>query len=524
MASRPDHRSLLGTTALTSFDPVIRAFIDDLRVREVIAAKYAGRYRGIARHFVVWLALTGIALEKVDCTAIERFLQHDCECCAGMPASAWLSPWSKRRSWPPLMEFVCFLERVGKIETPGELDENLQLLDEHLDQMRGSGYASRTIVLHRGACANLISWLHFSRIRLRDLSRDVYARFRNRRFICSIPGVFHGQAMSTPGGCYEREIRKFLDYLVGVGRIEPLEPVPKQEALPELLERFSSWLEHHRGLRPRTIRHYIHLIATVLPGLGEDPETYDVALIRKVLFEQIEHSSVDHAKKLTTAIRMYLRFLASEGNITAALVTTVPTVPQWQLSELPRYIAADDVESAIASCGDDPVGVRDRAILLLLARLALRAGDIVALRLGDIDWDRAEIRVAGKSRRRTALPLPQDAGDALHTYIATVRPRVEEENVFLCANAPWRAFPDGRNVSAVARGALDRAGVKTCAGRGAHVFRHSRATQLLRSGATLDTIQSLLRHESRNSTAIYAKTDAVMLQEVAQPWIGGMER
>ena len=164
------------------------------------------------------------------------------------------------------------------------------------------------------------------------------------------------------------------------------------------------------------------------------------------------------------------------------------------------------------------------AILLLLARLALRAGDIVALRLADIDWDRAQIRVSGKSRQETALPLPQDAGDALYAYIATVRPRTSEEQVFLCVNAPYGPFVDGSNVSSVAKRALNRAGVKTPGSRGAYVFRHSQATALLRSGASLDVIQSLLRHASPNTTMIYAKTDAVMLREVAQPWIGGGER
>ena len=168
--------------------------------------------------------------------------------------------------------------------------------------------------------------------------------------------------------------------------------------------------------------------------------------------------------------------------------------------------------------------MRDRAILLLLARLALRAGDIVALRLSDIDWDRAEIHVSGKSRREAALPLPQDAGDALHAYIATVRPRVDEDKVFLRAQAPWRALADSSIVSSLVKRALDRAGVKTFASRGAHVFRHSQATALLRSGATLDVIQWLLRHRSPNTTMIYAKTDAVMLQEIAQPWMGRIDQ
>ena len=221
---------------------------------------------------------------------------------------------------------------------------------------------------------------------------------------------------------------------------------------------------------------------------------------------------------------MYLRFLASEDRVAATLVDAVPTVPRWRLSTLPRYILADDVERAIASCGDDPLGVRDRAILLLLARLALRAGDIVALRLGDIDWDRAEIRVSGKSRRHTALPLPQDAGDALYTYIVTVRPRVDEEKVFLCANAPCRPFTDSATVSAVAQRALDRAG-------GHHIRHPRRSCVPAQPGDRVAQIRCDARrrpvtasHESRNTTMIYAKTDAVMLQEIAQPWIGGIEQ
>ena len=141
MTSISKRRFLLGTTALASFDPTIVAFIDDLRVREGIVGKDVSRYRGTARHFLVWLGLSGIALETVDCTAIQRFLQHDCECGTRVPAYSLPGPWSKRRSWPPLMTFVRYLERTGRIETPGELDENLQLLDSFLGRMRADGHA-----------------------------------------------------------------------------------------------------------------------------------------------------------------------------------------------------------------------------------------------------------------------------------------------------------------------------------------------------------------------------------------------
>ena len=336
------------------------------------------------------------------------------------------------------------------------------------------------------------------------------------------PGCIAAVRGRDPEQPYKAGLRGFLKYLVAIGRIVPLEPVPIEQAPPVRLRRYAVWLEHHRGISEETIRWHVRLIAEMMPELGDDPCAYDAALIRRVLLKRMQSRSRNYALKLISAMRMYLRFLASEGSVPGALVAAVPSAPRWQLSTLPRYISSEDVERAIACCGDHPAGVRDRAILLLLARLALRAGDIVALRLGDIDWDKAEIRVSGKSRREAALPLPQDAGDALHAYIAMARPRVDEEKVFLCAQAPWRALTGSSIVSSLARRALDRAGVKTFASRGAHVFRHSQATSLLRSGATLDVIQALLRHTSANTTMIYAKTNAVMLREVAQPWIGGI--
>ncbi len=524
MSSTPNRGSLLETTALAGFDPIILEFIDDLRHRGGAAEGQLPKYRYAARHFLIWLKLAGIELKMVDGTAIEHFLQHDCRC-AESSAPVRLRRWRKCRTSSRVMTFIRFLERTGRIETPGELDDNFRLLDAFLASLRRDGYATATIELYGHGCGGLIVWLHLSRLRLCDLSPEVIARFRRRQIVCSIPGVFCGQESRCPATAYETELRGFLKHLVSIGRIEPFEQNPDEKTPPPpRLERFGDWLERHRAISPESIRQYVRLIAEMLPDLGDDPGAYDAALIRRALFDRMEPWSQGYARRLTTAMRMYLRFLVSEASIAARLVEAVPTVPQWRLSTLPRYISADDVERAIASCGDDPKGVRDRAILLLLARLALRAGDIVALRLGDIDWDRAEIRVSGKSRRETALPLPQDVGDALHAYIATARPRVDEEKVFFCVNAPCRPFTDSSVVSAVAEWALDRAGVKTFGGRGAHTFRHSQATALLRSGATLHVIQSLLRHASPSATMIYAKTDAVMLQEVAQPWIGGIDR
>lgn len=504
-------------------DALAAAFVDDLRHRTADFSEYFFDKHGrIARHFLIWIGLTGVELKKVDATIIHRFLRHDCRCGASC-ASVRIQRWRKRGRSPQIMRFVRFLEQSGHIETPGELEDNLRLLDAFLGGLRDGGRAAKTINAYRYACTALIVWLHLSRIRLCDLTPDVIARFRKRQFAPWIPGVFRGQEVWRPN-TYATELSGFLRHLAAIGRVEAVAPAPIEPTWPIPLDRFAVWLENHRGIGPRTIRRHVRLIAGMMPELGDDPRAYDTALIRDVLHRNIRRRSRGYAPVLPTTMRMYLRFLASEARIQPGLVAAVPSVPQKQLSSLPRYIASDDVERAIATCSDNATGLRDRAILLLLARLALRAGDIVGLRLTDVDWDRAQIRVSGKSRREAILPLPQDAGDALHAYIATARPKADADKVFLRAHPPWRGFADSTAVGSVARRALDRAGIKTFAGRGAHVFRHSQATALLRSGATLDVIQSLLRHRSPNTTAIYAKTDAVMLREVAQPWIGGIEQ
>ncbi len=226
---------------------------------------------------------------------------------------------------------------------------------------------------------------------------------------------------------------------------------------------------------------------------------------------------------MTGSLRMYLRFLASTGACPGSLIDAIPTVPRWRLSTLPRYMLHDDVERVIASCDVTTTrGLRDRAILLLLARLALRAGDVANLCLQDIDWDRALVKVAGKSRRTVALPLPQDVGDALLKYIEVRRPSIRTDRVFIRSIAPFQPFSASGAISCVVCDALKRAGVKNVQLRGAYLLRHSAATHMLRSGAGLEAVGAMLRHRSRETTAIYAKVDTSMLAQVVQPWIGGV--
>jgi site-specific recombinase XerD len=313
-------------------------------------------------------------------------------------------------------------------------------------------------------------------------------------------------------------VRRFVLYLSQQGLVDFAQKKAK-DVHPASVVEFSHWMQHHRGVSPRTIARYVRCIISLLPTLGRDPALYDAAGIRQT----IEHEAMRHtrgtAQGYATALRAYLRFLAAQGQCRAGLEAAVPTFPQWKLSALPRYLVADDLDRVIAAYDSDTrCGLRNRAILLLLARLGLRAGDIVHMRMDDLDWDEGTLRVRGKGRREIRLPLPQDAGDALLAYLEHARPPVAIDRVFLCVPAPYRAFASSVVVSGIVQGALARAGIANPPSRGANLLRHSAATSMLRAGATLDAISSVLRHRSLDTTVHYAKVDTAMLQPIAQPW------
>lgn len=503
-----------------SFRTIIAEYRDFLS-RQAMAPSSIESYLGRSRHFLIWLSRNGLGLSEVDGEVSVRFQTHECTCFGRACARPKRSPAARTpgASSSPVMTFVRFLELSGRATTPGELEDNLALVPAFLHELRGQGYTQSRIDRFRHGATAFIAWLHLSRMRLRDIDTDTIEQFHHRRFACSIPGICWGRR-SEKGRGYRPDIRQFLDYLADAGQIEPCRPTLGTHK--ECFAGFRVWLARTRDISARSIHIHVQQIQAVLPALGESPESYDAALIRRVMLAHLERGSRSRARVLATSLRMYLRFLAFEGHVPAALVGAVPSVPAWSLSTLPRHIPVEDIERTIESCDTaTPAGMRDRAVLLLLARLALRAGDVVALRLTDIDWDRALLRVSGKTRRDTLLPLPQDVGDALDAYIASARPRINEPRVFLAVNAPFRPISGSGVVSVIARRAFERAGVAPPATRGAHTMRHSAATGWLRAGMPMEAIRVLLRHRSSSTTAIYAKVDTAMLDAVAQPWSGG---
>jgi site-specific recombinase XerD len=226
---------------------------------------------------------------------------------------------------------------------------------------------------------------------------------------------------------------------------------------------------------------------------------------------------------MATALRSFFRFLRQRGDITNDLAGAIPAMTNWRLTGLPRSLGPEQVEALLDSCDQDTaLGQRDYAILLLLARLGLRSGEVVALTLDDLDWDSGTLIVHGKGERQERLPLPEDVGEAVANYLRQSRPHCVTRRVFIRLHAPHRGFSSSVAIDDVVRRALERTGLDPDQ-KGAHLLRHSLATRLLGSGASLEQIAQLLRHAHPQTTEIYAKVDLKALRALAQPWPGGGE-
>lgn len=389
-------------------------------------------------------------------------------------------------------------------------------LDDFARDLRAAGFTPKSIHQHIVSVCHFGRWLSSNGSSLGGVDERTLDGFRGHfpRCQCSVHHRHGFRSTAT-------HVDRFIVFLQEHGIVPTKPPVPS--ALPpEALRGFREWMLHHRGATPGTVLRFEKLLVGVLPQLGPDPIAYDSRSLRSVILEEGRRRGRHHARFLVTAMRAWLRFLMAEGRCPAHLDKALPTIVKWHLAQLPEHLELDEIERVIGSCDlTTPLGVRDRAILLLLARLGLRAADITGMRPGDIDWERGTLRVRGKGRREVCLPLPQDAGEALLEYLRHARPSANIDRVFLCAQAPYRPFATSMPVADVVRFALRRAGITRLRSRGAHLLRHSAATAMLGAGASLETIATVLRHRSPETTAQYAKVDQALLLSIAQPWPDG---
>lgn len=389
-------------------------------------------------------------------------------------------------------------------------------LDGFAARLSQAGYARSTVRTQLWLVADLDRWLTRRAFHVTQLCPGLTDAFISRRRRTG--GVRRGDAAT---------LRLLLDHLQTTGVIPAPPPVIDRSALGQLKRCYEEYLRTDRGLSPWTAcRNWFVLRCFLGERFGDGP-----LHLRQLRPDDITHFLLRHcprrasAQLQSTALRSFFRFLFQTGAIDRDLSAAVPAVRRWRLVDVPKYLEPVDVDRLLTSCDrTSALGRRDYAVLMLLARLGLRAGEIVRLELGDVDWRRGELTVRGKGAVHDRLPLPREVGEAVAAYLRTDRPTCATRRVFLRGKAAHRGFNHPSTVSTVVRRALDRAGL-TPPIKGAHLLRHSLATGLLRRGASLSEIGDLLRHRASTTTEIYAKVDLDSLRALAHPWpVAGGER
>lgn len=382
-------------------------------------------------------------------------------------------------------------------------------LDDFSEWLAGRGYRASTIKSYLKEAARFAAWaLATAGIGPPELRPAHCAEYR-----AAVDHTTRRRSLSQrdPGNryCGARTFVRFLRAR-GYAAAEP-------NATPVLLQLFQYWMRQDRGAAAVTVAGYTRVLGRLLATVGEDTHAYTASQLRAFVLQEAQGWSHSKVETTVSAVRMFVRFLLAHQACSAGLEHAIPRVAGWGQAALPRYLSPEAVAQVLAACDPaTPLGARDHAVLLLLARLGLRAGDVAGLRLPDLDWAGGRLRVTGKTRREAWLPLPQDVGEAILHYLHTARPAVVHDGVFLITRPPYTSILN-RQVSSTAERAIRRAGISSPS-LGAHVFRHSAATQWVRDGLSFQTIGALLRHVDADMTALYAKVDITRLQQIALPW------
>jgi site-specific recombinase XerD len=384
-------------------------------------------------------------------------------------------------------------------------------LDTFCTGLADLGYQRPTIRHKLWVVSDLTRWITRKRLAVVDLDErrvDEFLDARRRR------------SRSCRG--FRPTVLGLLEQLRCVGVVPTPEPSADDSPAGALLARCEEYLRRERSLEESTITGYLRFahefVTERLDRNAPRPDSLRADDVREFLLARVRCLAPRRAQYMGTALRCFLRFLFLRGETETNLALAVPTVRQWRLSSVPRYLSARDVERLLRACDRaSATGRRDHAVLLLLARLGLRAGEVLALELGDLHWREGEIVVRGKGLVRDRLPLLPEVGEALALYLQKDRPPGRSRRVFVCRRAPHRGFAHPSSVTTIVARALVRAGLAP-ATRGAHLLRHSLATTMVRRGASLSEIGQVLRHRSPNTTEIYAKVDFGALRDVAMPW------
>lgn len=357
-------------------------------------------------------------------------------------------------------------------------------------------------------------WLGQENVRLRTVSfqhAERYLRRRRRR-----DRLRRGDVAA---------LKHLMEFLMREGVIPPAKITPvRLNEFERCTRDYERYLREERVLAAATILNYVPFVRCFLKDCFGNGTVQLSRLcagdIIRFVQRQARRLRPKRAKLLTSALRSFLQYARYRGDVTVDLAAAVPVVPNWSMASLPRAIEPDQVRQLLTSIDRrDAIGRRDYAILLLLARLGLRSGEVAFLELDDIDWNIGRLSVHGKNGR-SELPLSAEVGQAIAVYLRRGRPVTANRRLFLRAKAPVRGFQGASGISSLVRHSLKRAGIDAPS-FGAHQFRHGLATEMLRRGASLREIGEVLGHRHPQTTLIYAKVDIAALRTLALPWPGG---
>lgn len=364
--------------------------------------------------------------------------------------------------------------------------------------------------------ADLLAWMASRRTRLSSLDERVVERYLRHR---------GGKQTIQPGD--RAALKRWLLILRAASTIAPA-ALPANTPQEQIFTEFSDYLRSERGLAAGTILHHLpairRFVCEVCPAGAGDLGKIRQEEVTRYIERHAHDWSPRSGKAMCWSLRAFLRYLHHTGLNPLALAGCVPSIRQWKLVSLPTYLSAAQVQKVLDGCDRaTAMGRRDYAILMMLAKLGLRANEVATLALDDVDWRAGEMLVHAKGRQRARMPITSDVGAAVVAYLRDGRPKSSCRRLFLRSFAPHIGFASASAITMIARTALERAGIRGYAHHGAHIFRHSLAAELLRSGATLSEIGQLLRHKSHDTTRIYAKVDIEALRPLSLPWPGGAQ-
>ena len=391
-----------------------------------------------------------------------------------------------------------------------------QYIDSFAESVREQGYALSSIQRKVLLAACFSRWLGEQNVDLPSIAGVHAARYLRYR-------AQHVRPQSADAAA--------IGQLIGFLRREGVVPaeetvIPRLTPAEKCAQGYEEYLRKTRGLADATVINYAPFIHDFLKSRFGDGAVTLSQLKACDVVAFVQHKApglhLKRAKTMTSALRSFLNYVRLCGEVTLDLAASVPVVANWSMPSIPRAIAPEAVRRLLASIDRrTAIGRRNYAILLVLARLGLRSGEVAFLELDDIDWNVGLLRVCGKSGQRNELPLPAEVGEAIVAYLRCGRPRSSSRRVFLRAKAPIRGFVGASGIGCIVRSSIQRAGVDAPT-RGAHQFRHGLATEMLRKGASLAEIGEVLGHRHPQTTKIYAKVDIKALRTLALPWPGGV--